>query len=99
MNDPKNVKPEFFSRLNYPDPIKPMGIEFELPEESEVTLEVYDDAGKHYKTIYEKKTMNNGTHKIDLNSFQLREGEYTLRLRAMILGKEIRTAKKIVIGK
>ncbi|MBI3194037.1 MAG: T9SS type A sorting domain-containing protein [Ignavibacteriae bacterium] len=90
---------EITLRPYYPNPFKPAGIEFELPEQAEITLEVFDKNGKPHKTIYEKETMINGTHKLDLNSFHLDEGEYTLRLSANIFGKEFRTAKNIVIGK
>jgi hypothetical protein len=60
------VKPrEFASRLTYPNPFNPSGIDFDLPGDALVTLQILDDAGREIATLIDKRSYTLGTHHID----------------------------------
>lgn len=54
--------PQITTRLIYPDPFKPAGIEFDLPESALVTAQVVDRDGKILWTICEQQHLSAGTH-------------------------------------
>lgn len=61
-NPPKT----FQSRLVYPDLFKPVGIEFDLPEDATITLEVLNDSGDPILTVVDRQLYTRGKHIVQL---------------------------------
>jgi hypothetical protein len=54
------------SRLIYPHPFQPSGIEFEMSEEGIVSLELIDGSGAKKDTLIQEEMYSRGTYKIEL---------------------------------
>ena len=78
----KTTTAEFSSRLFYPNPFKPAGIEFELPEEALVSLAIFDDSGNELKTLLVRKPYRAGRHQLTFDFVEVGEGKYFYRLSA-----------------
>jgi len=75
---------EFTLSQNYPNPFNPSTvIEYQLPENSFVTLTLFDILGKEVASLVDHK-QNSGVYKIQFssNDFQLSSGIYFYQLRA-----------------
>ncbi len=73
---------EFALAQNYPNPFNPMtNISFSIPEESFVTLKVYDALGNTVETLLENR-VSPGTHSIVFNAQNLSSGTYFYRLES-----------------
>jgi hypothetical protein len=60
------LKPrEFASRLTYPNPFNPSGIDFDLPGDAFVTLQILDETGKEVSRPIDKRPYPVGTHHIE----------------------------------
>jgi hypothetical protein len=67
---------------NYPNPFNPSTIiSYQLPENSFVTLKVYDVLGREVKTLVDKQE-NTGTHSALFNAGNLPSGIYFCRMQA-----------------
>ena len=67
---------------NYPNPFNPETIiSFELGNDSQVTLEVFDMLGRRVATLINSK-MASGTHSVTFDASQLSSGVYITRLKA-----------------
>jgi hypothetical protein len=64
-NNELSAPPELFSRLTYPNPFNPSGIDFDLPHDAQVTLQIFDHAGTEVATLVENHFFPRGTHHID----------------------------------
>ena len=53
------------SRLIYPHPFQPSGIEFEMSEEGIVSLELIDGSGAAMDTLIQEEKYSKGTYKIE----------------------------------
>jgi hypothetical protein len=73
---------EFSTRLFYPNPFNPQGIEFDLPEDADVTIEIFTEEGKRVSNLVEKRTFTSGWHKITIPPESLQRGIYYFRLNA-----------------
>ena len=91
-------KSEFTSRLTYPDPLKPSGIEFDLPEDSRVTLVLFDPQGHELAKVIEDQLLTAGTHSIDFVAHGFSQGAYLCRLSVAFGGKQFIDTKRIVVG-
>lgn len=79
---------------NYPNPFNPTTqITYQLPQQSEVTLSVYDMAGRHVSTLV-NESVNAGTHTVDFDGSRLSSGVYMYRLHA---GSTVLTRKLTLI--
>ncbi len=68
---------------NYPNPFNPITtIEYGVPENSEVTLEVFDVIGRKVATLLSGERRNAGRHTISFDASNLASGMYIYRLRA-----------------
>ena len=67
-------------------------LEYELPEETEVTLRVYDVLGREVATLQQGRKRA-GRHSVPLNTDQLASGVYFGRLQA---GEQTLTTKVTV---
>jgi hypothetical protein len=88
------VPTSFILSQNYPNPFNPATtISFSVPEESFVTLKVYDILGNEVKTlVYEKKSQ--GTYKVQFNAVNMTSGVYFYRIQA---GSFVAVRKMILI--
>jgi hypothetical protein len=73
---------EFTSRVFYPNPFIPAGIEFELPEEADVSLVIFDGAGNEVKTLMERRRFPAGVHQLSVDLPDAGGGKYFYRLSA-----------------
>lgn len=92
------INQEFSSRLSYPDPLKPSGIEFTLPEPSSVTLTIFDTEGHEVAKLIDNVRMQAGTHSVDFVSRGYAQGTYYYRLHVEVAGKQLIDTKRIVVG-
>ena len=83
------------SRLSYPDPFKPMGIEFELPEDALVTLKIFNDKGEEVKRVIENEEYSVGIHSIMVIMNDYADGNYLYRLVAVGKTHEYVETKRI----
>ena len=73
---------DFTIKQNYPNPFNPSTtIEFILPEESEISLRIYDILGRQVSIIYEG-VKEAGIHRYHWNASGLASGIYFCRLNA-----------------
>ncbi|TVP99390.1 MAG: BspA family leucine-rich repeat surface protein [Balneolaceae bacterium] len=80
---------------NYPNPFNPTTIiNFELPQQSQVYLEVFDMIGRRVATLIESSTMQAGRHQINFDASGLTSGVYIYRLQA---GSTVQSRKLTVI--
>ena len=56
---------QFRSRLTYPNPFSPSGIDFELPDGAHVTLRILDALGREIALLIEGVFYSAGTHHVD----------------------------------
>jgi beta-xylosidase len=71
-----NIPNNFFLEQNYPNPFNPSTkIKFDLPNESEVKIKVYDMLGREVSTLLEG-VKSAGSHTIEFNGTQLCSGVY-----------------------
>ena len=78
--------------------MKPSGIEFTLPEDSSVTLTIFDTEGHEVAKLIDNVVMKAGTHSVDFVSRGYAQGAYYYRLRADVGGKQLIDTKRIVVG-
>jgi hypothetical protein len=72
----------FVLNQNYPNPFNPATtIKFELPEASDVTLEVFDLTGRKVATLIQERR-NAGYHQVNFNASRLASGMYIVRMQA-----------------
>ena len=100
---------EFASRLTYPNPFQPSGIDFDLPDEANVSLQVLDKTGHVVKTILDHQSYPFGTHHIEFfngqgkaelaNSRSIEDNIFYYRLSIEIDGRRYVDTKKIVFDK
>ena len=92
---PEGELPTAFSlEQNYPNPFNPSTmIRFALPEQSSVTLTVFNTLGQQVATLVEGE-MEAGYHNVDFDASHLASGVYLYRLSA---GDYIQTRRLVVL--
>ena len=73
---------EFSSRVFYPNPFIPAGIEFELPEDADISLVIFDDSGNEVKMLMKKQRFVAGIHQLSVDLPDAGGGKYFYRLLA-----------------
>lgn len=84
----ETVKTAFGSRLRYPNPFQPAGIEFILPSDALVSLVIFDDSGREVKTLINNEQYKAGAHQLSFDAGDFGTGKYFYRLSAEIRGEE-----------
>ncbi len=64
------------SRLYYPNPFQPTGIEFILGENAQVTVKILDVVGKEIETLIDHLLFTPGKHIVPFDQAKYGEGEY-----------------------
>ena len=96
---------QFRSRLAYPNPFSPSGIEFDLPETARVSLKILDAAGREVMSLIEGASYNPGTHRVDFEPslWNHSHGElqkiFYYQLSIQIDGKNYIDTKQILLSK
>ena len=81
---------------NYPNPFNPLTtIEFELPEESFVSIKIYDIMGREVLSLIENEAFDEGRHEIEVNANTLASGVYYYRL--IVNNGQYHDVKKMVL--
>lgn len=83
QNESDNDLPEAFTlQQNYPNPFNPVTvIQFQLANQSNVELSVYDMTGRHVATVV-NKPMQAGSYQVNFNAQNLSSGVYIYTLKA-----------------
>ena len=90
----QTVLPDEVRLASYPNPLRQQGtVEYALPEETPVTLRVYDVLGRRVATLV-SGTKEAGRHTVRLETGRLASGVYFGRLQA---GEQTRTQKITVV--
>lgn len=83
-----------FQLGNYPNPFNPTTIiKYQIPQNSFVTLKVYDELGRLVNTLVNQYE-NKGTYNVNFNASYLASGIYFYRLRA---GNFVSTKKMLLL--
>ena len=95
-----NVPNQYYLGNNYPNPFNPSTtIRFGLPEQSEVTLTIFNVLGQK---VYEEtaKNLAAGEHSFNFNASRLSSGVYIYSIRAVgANGKDFTASKKMMLLK
>ncbi len=84
----------FHLEQNYPNPFNPSTtIVYELPRQQQVTIEIFDSAGRKVATLL-NGPQNAGRHELNFNAAHLASGVYYYRLSA---GGFVQTKKMLVL--
>jgi hypothetical protein len=93
QNEP-DLPVEFSLAQNYPNPFNPTTqITYQLPQQSDVRLQVFDMAGRQVATLV-NQIMSAGTHTVNFDASDLSSGIYMYRLQA---GSTVLTRKLTLI--
>jgi len=100
VEDIKTIPNEFSLLQNYPNPFNPSTvINFNLPNESEVTLKVFNALGQEVATLINNR-LNAGIQQVSFNASGLNSGVYFYRVDAKGLnGKDFSSVKKMILMK
>ena len=90
-----NIPTDYVLKQNYPNPFNPnTTIEFSVPEETFVTLEIYNTLGEKISTLLSDE-LSAGTYKYEWNAFEYPSGIYFYKLTA----NEFSQTKKLMLIK
>ena len=96
----KNIPDQYYLSSNYPNPFNPSTtIRFGLPEQSEVTLSIFNILGQK---VYEEtaKNLAAGEHSFNFIASQLSSGIYIYNIHAVgVNGKDFTASKKMMLLK
>ncbi len=88
------IPTEFALYQNYPNPFNPnTKIRYQLPQESEVIIKIYDILGSEVITLLNEKK-EPGVYEVDFNASQLSSGTYIYRL---VAGSFVVTRKMLLM--
>ena len=81
--DNPNVPAQFSLEQNYPNPFNPQTtIRFDIKDQTDVTLKVFNTLGKEVATLIADKTFSSGRYSVSWNASDLASGIYLYRLQA-----------------
>jgi Secretion system C-terminal sorting domain len=102
--DISSLPTQFALFQNYPNPFNPTTeISYQLPEDSHVTLKVYDELGKEVATLVnEQQKAGEYSVQLSADSYHLASGVYIYRLQAVPSGRQagnFNSVRKMVLLK
>ncbi len=90
---------DYTLKQNYPNPFNPMTtIEYSLPENAEVRIDIYSTLGELVKTLI-NNTMEAGYQKISFDASELPSGTYIYQIKAKGESKTFVDSKKMLLVK
>ncbi|MAT39527.1 MAG: hypothetical protein CL946_07970 [Ectothiorhodospiraceae bacterium] len=89
------MKQGFFAKLVYPDPFKPAGVEFELPESADVTITVTDASGQVLAILLDGVRLEKGIHSVAAPPKSPAGEPAYIKLTAITKNDRIEIAKKL----
>jgi len=95
LSNPLGLPSEFALNQNYPNPFNPTTqISYQLPQQADVRLEVFDMAGRQVATLV-NRAVSAGTHTVNFDATNLSSGVYMYRLQAgsVVLTKKLTLIK------
>jgi len=98
INQISSVVKDYELKQNYPNPFNPStSINFSIPKSTEVSLVVYDLAGKEVARLLNNTKLSQGVYKYDFNSgnFNLSSGVYFYKLET----SDFSLTKKMILIK
>lgn len=99
--DQEDQVPESFAlSQNYPNPFNPMTtIEFAIPQQSYVTLSIFNILGQQVATLIDHQLSDAGREVVDFNASRLASGVYFYRVMAEYVagGIDIQTKKMVLL--
>jgi hypothetical protein len=84
------------SRLFYPNPFQPTGIEFTLEETAIVTVKIIDGSGKEIETLIDHLPFLPGEHVVQYDPEKFKTGKYWYQITVTIGEKNFIETKQIV---
>lgn len=94
IDDNKSIPTNYTLKQNYPNPFNPTtSIEYQVVNNENVTLKVYDILGREVKTLV-NKVHSPGNYEITFDANELSSGVYIYRLRA---GQFEQTRKMVIL--
>jgi hypothetical protein len=93
--DNANIPAQYALKQNYPNPFNPVtSIAFDLPQETKVSIKVYDVLGREVASLVEK-VMPAGSHAIQFDAGILSSGVYFYQIKT----KDFTAIKKMILLK
>jgi hypothetical protein len=86
---------------NYPNPFNPTTrVQFDLPQQSMVTVTMYNILGKVVSVVVDHQTMNAGYRNVTIDGSSLASGMYFYRIEAQGAdGNNFTMVKKMILMK
>jgi len=95
VNEGSNNPETYSLEQNYPNPFNPStSIQFRIPENSFVTLKIYNVLGKEITTLVNEK-LNTGKYEIEWNASEYPSGVYFYQLKT----NDFAETKKMILVK
>lgn len=91
-----NLPDSFLLKQNFPNPFNPTTqITYELPQQSDVTLQIFDLTGRQVATLVNNESVSAGTHTVNFDATNLSSGMYIYRLQAgsVVLSRKLTLIK------
>ena len=89
------MKPEIKTKLLYPDPFQPAGVEFELPEAAVVTVTLVGSNGTILRTLTDSAQLSAGTHVVEFESHSAQRDACYLHLEVSIHGEVLQFTRPL----
>jgi hypothetical protein len=82
-NNNSSIPDRFALYQNYPNPFNPATrIKFDIPQQSLVTIKLYDVAGREVTRLVNNSTYSPGSYSVEFNAANLASGVYFYRIEA-----------------
>jgi hypothetical protein len=86
---------EITSRLVYPNPFQPTGIEFELQADSIVTVKIINDTGKDVETLIDHQRRSAGKQVVSFDAAKYKTGQFWYSVSIEAGGKTFVESREI----
>ena len=89
------MQKELSSKLIYPNPFLPSGIEFELLESAMVTVRILDESGNEMATLVENKHCKAGKQVVPFDHSKYDSGSHAYQVIADMAGNKLVDTKRM----